>query len=79
MSELKSEAYLWLRSISNGLGLERLATEFESRGFRRTSLLKYIRLSDLDVLLPLPHKCSFMAEKKNHRDLTRTAEEARKS
>ena len=64
MSELKSEAYLWLRSISNGLGLERLATEFESQGFRRISLLKYIRLSDLDVLLPSPHKMLIHGRKK---------------
>lgn len=35
--------YLWLHSISNGLGLERLAVEFESRGFRKTSSLKYVK------------------------------------
>ena len=65
MSEGKSEVFLWLRSISNGLGLERLAEEFESRGFRKTSSLKYIRSSDLDVLFPSPHKL-LLAEKKNH-------------
>lgn len=63
MSEPKSEVYLWLNSISNGLGLERLAVEFESRGFRKTSSLKYIKLSDLDVLFPSPHKL-LMAEKR---------------
>ena len=63
MSEPKSELYLWLNSISNGLGLERLAVEFESRGFRKTSSLKYIKLSDLDVLFPSPHKL-LMAEKR---------------
>lgn len=63
MSEPKSEVYLWLHSISNGLGLERLAVEFESRGFRKTSSLKYIKLSDLDVLFPSPHKL-LMAEKR---------------
>ena len=63
MSEAKSEVFLWLRSISNGLGLERLAEEFESRGFRKTSSLKYIRSSDLDVLFPSPHKL-LLAEKR---------------
>ena len=63
MSEGKSEVFLWLRSISNGLGLERLAEDFESRGFRKTSSLKYIRSSDLDVLFPSPHKL-LLAEKR---------------
>lgn len=63
MSEAKSEVFLWLRSISNGLGLERLAVEFESWGFRKTSSLKYIRSSDLDVLFPSPHKL-LLAEKR---------------
>ena len=63
MSEGKSEVFLWLRSISKGLGLERLAEEFESRGFRKTSSLKYIRSSDLDVLFPSPHKL-LLAEKR---------------
>ena len=63
MLEAKSEVFLWLCSISNGLGLERLAKEFESRGFRKTSYLKYIRSSDLGVLLPSPHKL-LLAEKK---------------
>lgn len=58
----KVEGFLWLRSISKGLGLKRLAVEFESRGFRKTSSLKYIRSSDLDVLFPSPHKL-LLAEK----------------
>ena len=63
MSERKSEVYHWLLSISNGLGLERLAEDFESRGFRNVSSLKYVRASDLDVLFPSPHKL-MMAEKR---------------
>ena len=63
MSEAKSEVFLWLHSISNGLGLERLAEEFESQGFRKTSSLKYIRSSDLDVLFPWLHKL-LLAEKR---------------
>ena len=63
MSEAKSEVFPWLRYISNGLGLERLAESFESRGFRKTSSLKYIRSLDLDVFFPSPHKL-LLAEKK---------------
>ena len=54
MATPRSEVYQWLCSISNGLQLERLAGEFESRGFRTV---------DLDVLFPSPHKL-MMAEKR---------------
>ena len=63
MAALKSEVYQWLCSISNGLELERLAGEFESRGFRTVDSLKYIKSPDLDVLFPSPHKL-MMAEKR---------------
>ena len=64
MATPKSEVYKWLCSISNGLELERLAGEFESRGFRTVNSLKYLKTSDLDVLLnPSPHKL-MMAEKR---------------
>ena len=63
MATPKSEVYQWLCSISNGLELERLAGEFESRGFRTVDSLKYIKSSDLDVLFPSPHKL-MMAEKR---------------
>ena len=48
MSEPKCEVYQWLHSISNGLTLDSLAVEFESRGFQKISLPKYVKLSDLD-------------------------------
>ena len=63
MATPKSEVYQWLCSISNGLELERLAGEFESRGFRTVDSLKYIKSLDLDVLFPSPHKL-MMAEKR---------------
>ena len=63
MATPRSEVYQWLCSISNGLQLERLAGEFESRGFRTVDSLKYIKSSDLDVLFPSPHKL-MMAEKR---------------
>ena len=63
MATPKSEVYQWLCSISNGLELERLAGEFESRGFRTVDSLKYIKSPDLDVLFPSPHKL-MMAEKR---------------
>ena len=62
MATLRSEVYQWLCSISNALELERLAGEFESRGFRTVDSLKYIKSPDLDVLFPSPHKL-MMAEK----------------
>ena len=48
---------------ANGLELDRLAGEQESRGFRTVDSLIYIKSSDLDVLFPLPHKL-MMAEKR---------------
>ena len=63
MATPRSEVYQWLCSISNGLQLERLAGELESRGFRTVDSLKYIKSSDLDVLFPSPHKL-MMAEKR---------------
>ena len=63
MATPKSEVYQRLCSISNGLELERLAGEFESRSFRTVDSLKYIKSSDLDVLFPSPHKL-MMAEKR---------------
>lgn len=58
-----SEVFQWLKSISNGLGLERLAEDFESRGFSTVGSLKYFRSPDLDVLFPTPQKLK-MAEKR---------------
>ena len=63
MATPKSEVYQRLCSICNGLELERLAGEFESRSFRTVDSLKYIKSSDLDVLFPSPHKL-MMAEKR---------------
>ena len=62
-AQKRSEIYNWLRAISNGLGLERLSDEFESRGFVTVSSLKYLKESDLDVLFPSPQKLT-LAEKR---------------
>ena len=51
-----SEVYTWLSSISHGLNLERLAPEFERRGFQSMHSLKYIRQNDLEVTINSPDK-----------------------
>lgn len=54
--KMSSEVFEWLRSISNGLNLERLAKEFEVRGFLTRQSLKYIQNEDLDAFFPSPQK-----------------------
>ena len=51
-----SEVYTWLSSISHGLNLERLAPEFERRGFQSMHSLKYIWQNDLEVIINSPDK-----------------------
>ena len=51
-----SEVYTWLLSISHGLNLERLAPEFERRGFQSMHSLKYIGQNDLEVIINSPDK-----------------------
>ena len=58
-----SEVCEWLRSISNGLDLQRLAPLFESRGFRNISSLAYLEKNDLEVIINSPHKL-LLAEKR---------------
>ena len=60
---MSSEVFEWLRSISNGLNLERLAKEFEVRGFVTRQSLKYIQKEDLDAFFPSPQKL-LLAEKR---------------
>ena len=63
-SNLTSEVYSWLASISGpGLNLERLAYEFESRGFRSKHSLKYLEKGDLEIIINSPQKL-LLAEKK---------------
>ena len=59
----RSEVYLWLRSISSDLNLERLASEFERRGFRSKHSLKYLEKNDLEVIINSPDKL-LLAEKR---------------
>ena len=64
VSNLTSEVYSWLASISGpGLNLERLAYEFESRGFRSKHSLKYLEKGDLEIIINSPQKL-LLAEKK---------------
>ena len=51
-----SEVYSWLSSISHGLDLERLAPEFERRGFQSMHSLKYIGQNDLEDIINSPDK-----------------------
>lgn len=58
-----SEVHEWLRSISNGLDLERLAPLFESRGFRTKTSLTYLEKNDLEVIINSPQRL-LLAEKR---------------
>ena len=58
-----SEVYKWLKSIYSGLNLERLAREFEVRGFSTHQSLKYLQKEDLDAFFPSPQKL-LLAEKR---------------
>ena len=53
---VSSEVYSWLSSISNGLNLQRLAPEFERRGFRSKHSLKYMNENDLEIIINSPDK-----------------------
>lgn len=58
-----SEVFNWLKAISSGLNLERLSKDFEDKGFRTISSLKYLQTTDLDVLFPSPQKLT-LAERR---------------
>ena len=51
-----SEVHSWLKSLSPGLKLERLSTQFENRGFRSRRSLAYVKSEDLDAFFPSPDK-----------------------
>ena len=51
-----SEVHSWLKSLSPTLKLERLSTQFESRGFRSRGSLEYVKSEDLDAFFPSPDK-----------------------
>jgi len=52
----KSEVYMWLKSLSLGMKLERLSLQFESRGFRLRRSLAYVRSEDLNSFFLSPDK-----------------------
>ena len=54
----ESEVYRWLSSISQGLNLQRLAAEFERKGFqtKHSRSLQYIAKNDLDIMNDLDIK-----------------------
>ena len=69
-----SEVYTWLSSMSHGLNLERLAPEFERRGFQSMHSLKYIGQNDLEVIINYPDK--LLLAEKNSRERARGDKEA---
>ena len=69
-----SEVYSWLSSITHGLDLERLAPEFERRGFQSMHSLKYIGQNDLEVIINYPDK--LLLAEKNSRERARGDKEA---
>ena len=64
-----SEVYTWLSSISHGLNLERLAPEFERRGFQSMHSLKYIGQNDLEVIINSPDKLLLVERRILEKDL----------
>ena len=59
----KSEVYMWLKSLSSGMKLERPSLQFESRGFRLRRPLAHVKSEDLDSFFPSPDKL-LLAEKR---------------
>ena len=59
-----SEVHSWLKSLSPGLKLERLSTQFENRGFRSRRSLAYVKSEDLDAFFPSPDKLLLLAERR---------------
>lgn len=51
-----TEVFLWLKSLSPSMKLERLSPEFETRGFRSRRSLAYVQTEDLDSFFPSPTK-----------------------
>ena len=52
-----SKVHSWLNSLSPGLKLERLSTQFENRGFSSRRSLAYVKSEDrLDAFFPCPDK-----------------------
>ena len=58
-----SELHNWLKSLPGGLHLERCSKEFEIRGFKTLSSLKYLQTGDIDAFFPSPEKL-LLAEKR---------------
>ena len=52
----KSEVYMWLKSLSSGMKLERPSLQFESRGFCLRRPLAQVKSEDLDSFFPSPDK-----------------------
>ena len=52
----ESEVFVWLKSLSPSLKLERLSYQFETRGFRSRRSLAYVKSEDLDAFFPSPDK-----------------------
>ena len=52
----KSEVYIWLKSLSPSMKLERLLPEFENREFPSRRSLAYMKSEDLDSFFPSPDK-----------------------
>ena len=51
-----SALYNWLKNLPGELHLERCSKQFESRGFKTLSSLRYLQLEDIDAFFPSPDK-----------------------
>ena len=51
-----SEVHSCLKSLSPGLKLERLSTQFENRGFGSRRSLAYVKSEDLHAFFPSPRQ-----------------------
>ena len=69
---------MWLKSLSPGMKLERLSTQFETRGFRSRRSLAYVKTEDLDSFFPSPSKLLLAERRVLEAELSNIREENRR-
>ena len=69
---------MWLKWLSPGMKLERLSTQFETRGFRSRRSLAYVKTEDLDSFFPSPSKLLLAERRVLEAELSNIREENRR-
>ena len=59
-----SELHNWLKSLPRGLHLEICSKEFEIRGFKTLSSVRYLQTGDIDAFFPASLEKLLLAEKR---------------